>query len=109
MSRVVEHDADGNPVVRDVASRCAWCGSDRMDEEACPNARNLCLDCCGDCDVPATCPVCGAVPEFRDFDGSCLSHRAPCTVCGRACMADEACPNARGLCTSCCTDHGSRS
>lgn len=53
-------------------------------------------------DQLAPCRTCGQVPEFRDFDGTCLSHRAPCTRCGNPAMADQACPNARGLCVDCC-------
>ena len=25
---------------------CAWCGQYVMDTEACPNAKDICLDCC---------------------------------------------------------------
>jgi len=27
---------------------CAWCGRYVMDEEACPNAKDICTDCCGE-------------------------------------------------------------
>lgn len=25
---------------------CAWCGRYVMGEEACPNAKDICIDCC---------------------------------------------------------------
>lgn len=27
---------------------CAWCGRYVMDEMACPNAKDICTDCCGE-------------------------------------------------------------
>lgn len=27
---------------------CAWCGEYNMDENACPNAKDICNDCCGE-------------------------------------------------------------
>lgn len=27
---------------------CAWCDNPNMDQEACPNAKDICIDCCGE-------------------------------------------------------------
>lgn len=30
-------------------SPCSWCGADVMDEDACPNLKDVCEGCAGDC------------------------------------------------------------
>lgn len=40
---------------------CAWCGKYVMDELACPNAHDICIDCCGEDDDEDE--VCGIKDE----------------------------------------------
>lgn len=36
-----------SPVLR-VEVACAWCDQFNMDEMTCPNAKDICTDCCGE-------------------------------------------------------------